>query len=463
MATDFGGLFQTPEQYQQALQQQAYDRAIAMEQAPWGTAQRVAANVAGYNVGGAIGRALGGEDPQLKLISQRNQIASQINMTDPASISQGVQMASQLGDVQLATALADRLKTLQESMTKQFQERASASKSLAEASQIGTTQQRLQDVTQQLMSQYNLSQAEAQAVASNPDLVKSYYTPKSAQGMKLLESGKYTPESVTKWQSGQGELEPIDKQTKTTSDFLAKAVELGFGANAKYGDYNQDQVAQVNKSLFDDQIKLAAAKAMSVRVGVDVKGEEAFAKGLGELDAKAVAAARDKRDNSLAALSSLKQLNLLNQNDLISGSFASGRVGATNLLASLGLASGKDVDKLATSENYQKVAGDVILSTLGGRLGAGFSNEDRKFIQSLVPQLENSALARKQLIEFMTKKNQDIVVETSRMEEYARKNKSLSGFVPTIPIVNLQGVSNKPVNQMTRQELLDEKARLTNK
>jgi hypothetical protein len=381
-------------------------------------------------------------------------------MNDPQSIMRGAQMASQMNDVQLATSLADRAKTLQESMTKQLQERASASKSLAEAGQIGTTQQRLQDVTQQLMSQYNLSQAEAQAVASNPDLVKSYYTPKSAQGMKLLESGKYTPESVTKWQSGQGELEPIDKQTKTTSDFLAKAVELGFGANAKYGDYNQDQVAQVNKSLFDDQIKLAAAKAMSVRVGVDVKGEEAFAKGLGELDAKAVAAARDKRDNSLAALGSLKQLNLLNQNDLISGSFASGRVGATNLLASLGLASGKDVDKLATSENYQKVAGDVILSTLGGRLGAGFSNEDRKFIQSLVPQLENSALARKQLIEFMTKKNQDIVVETSRMEDYARKNKSLSGFVPTIPIVNLQGVSNKPVNQMTRQELLDEQARL---
>jgi len=455
MATDIGGLFQTPEQYQQALQQQAYERAVQMEQAPWGTAQRVAASVAGNQIGGAIGRALGGEDPQLKLISQRNQIASQIDMNDPASIMQGAQKASQFGDIQLATSLADRAKTLQESMTKQLQERATASKSFAEASQIGSTQQRLQDITQQLMTQHNLSQAEASAVASNPELVKSYYTPKSAQGMKLLESGKYTPESVTKWQSGQGELEPIDKQTKTTSNFLAKAVELGFGANAKYGDYSQDQVAQINKSLFDDEIKLAAAKAMSVRVGVDVKGEEAFAKGLGELDAKAVAAARDKRDNSLAALGSLKQLNQLNQNDLISGSFASGRVGATNLLASLGLASGKDVEKLASSENYQKVAGDVILSTLGGRLGAGFSNEDRKFIQSLVPQLENSALARKQLIDFMTKKNQDIVNETMRMEDYARKNKSLNGYVPTIPVVGSISTTTKPLNQMTTQELLD--------
>jgi hypothetical protein len=199
---------------------------------------------------------------------------------------------------------------------------------------------------------------------------------------------------------------------------------------------------------------------MSVRVGVDLKGEEAFAKGLGELDAKAVSAARDKRDASIAALNSLKQLNTLNQNDLISGSFATGRVGATNLLASLGLASGKDIDKLASSENYQKVAGDVILSTLGGRLGAGFSNEDRKFIQSLVPQLENSALARKQLIEFMTKKNQDIVTETSRMEDYARKNKTLNGFVPTIPVVNLPSANGKPLSQMSTQELQDLRSKL---
>jgi len=260
--------------------------------------------------------------------------------------------------------------------------------------------------------------------------------------------------------NGGAKIKKFDKQSKTTSDFLAKAVELGFPANAKYGDYSQDQVAKINKSLFDDQIKLAAAKAMSVRVGVDLKGEEAFAKGLGELDAKAVSAARDKRDVSIAALNSLKQLNTLNQNDLISGSFATGRVGATNLLASLGLASGKDVDKLASSENYQKVAGDVILSTLGGRLGAGFSNEDRKFIQSLVPQLENSALARKQLIEFMTKKNQDIVTETSRMEDYARKNRTLNGFVPTIPVVNLPSANGKPLSQMSTQELQDLRSKL---
>jgi len=106
MATDIGGLFQTPEQYQQALQQQAYERALAMEQAPWGTAQRVAANVAGYNVGGAIGRALGGEDPQLKLISQRQQLASQLDPSNPDSYLKVAQLAAQSGDPQFAFAIS---------------------------------------------------------------------------------------------------------------------------------------------------------------------------------------------------------------------------------------------------------------------------------------------------------------------------------------------------------------------
>ena len=166
------------------------------------------------------------------------------------------------------------------------------------------------------------------------------------------------------------------------------------------------------------------------------------------------------KDSALAALGSLKKLNQLDQNALISGTFASGRVGATNLLDTLGLTSPKDKDVLAKSENYQKTAGDVILATLGGKLGSGFSNEDRKFILGLVPQLETNAQARKQLIEFMVKKNNDIVSETTRLEDYARDKKSLKGYVPKIPIFNAGGGVNKPVNQMTRQELLDEKARL---
>jgi hypothetical protein len=42
----------------------------------------------------------------------------------------------------------------------------------------------------------------------------------------------------------------------------------------------------------------------------------------------------------------------------------------------------------------------------------------------------------------MVKKNQTILNESTRLENYARDNKTLKGFVPTIPIVSLQPVTN---------------------
>jgi hypothetical protein len=191
--------------------------------------------------------------------------------------------------------------------------------------------------------------------------------------------------------------------------------------------------------------------------------ESEFSKDLGKADADRVKNAMTLRDNSISALTTLQGLSKLDEKGLISGSFATGRVGAANILATAGLISEKDAGVLANSQNYQKISGDLVLATLGGKLGSGFSNEDRKFILGLVPQLETNAQARKQLIEFMVKKNNDIVSETTRLEDYARDKKSLKGFSPKIPIFNVGGAVNKPVSQMTREELLNEKARLQSK
>ena len=168
---------------------------------------------------------------------------------------------------------------------------------------------------------------------------------------------------------------------------------------------------------------------------VSQKGETAFVEKLGALDAKDVSDARGLRDNSIAALSTLNDLAKLNEQGIITGTYASGRVGAANLLNTLGLASPKDQAALAASENYQKTSGDLILKTLGGRLGAGFSNEDRKFIAGLIPQLENSAQARRALIERMQLVNEKIIKETTRLEDYARANNGLKGFKPDIPLI----------------------------
>jgi hypothetical protein len=169
-------------------------------------------------------------------------------------------------------------------------------------------------------------------------------------------------------------------------------------------------------------------------VNVDTAGESEFVKQLGKNDANTVTDAMKTRSDAINSIKNLNTLSVLNDQELISGTYASGRVGAANLLQTLGLATEKDKSRLATSEQFQKVGRDLILQTLGGKLGAGFSNEDRKFIESLIPSLENSPAARRELINFMNKKFTNIVDEVNNLEDYARDKKGLGGYKYKTPL-----------------------------
>jgi hypothetical protein len=62
---------------------------------------------AGYQLGQGIGGALGGVDPQLKIIAQRQAIGSQIDFSNPESIMTGANLAAKSGDQALAMHLVD--------------------------------------------------------------------------------------------------------------------------------------------------------------------------------------------------------------------------------------------------------------------------------------------------------------------------------------------------------------------
>jgi hypothetical protein len=222
-----------------------------------------------------------------------------------------------------------------------------------------------------------------------------------------------------------------------------------------YGQVLKDAGLKEGTPEFQRQMQAFASaelegtrKGKGTVVDVNLAGRKEFTEKLAGIDAKQVENAMSTRTNALTTIRSLDQLAALDDQGLISGSFATGRVGASNLLNTLGLASPTDQQRLASSQNYQKVAGDVILGVLGGKLGAGFSNEDRKFIEGLVPQLETSAAARRQLITFMRRKNMDIADEATRLENYARDKETLKGFTPKFPMA-----SNAPATSMSAEDL----------
>lgn len=131
MATDIvGSLFGvTPEVLQQRQMEMA-DRQ-AMEYAQLSPLQRASYGLArgGYQLAGA----LGGQDPQLRMISNRNAIARQIDPTNLESMQMGIQALQQAGDSVGAMQLAQVLRQAESEAAQRFQRQAAGEASLAAA------------------------------------------------------------------------------------------------------------------------------------------------------------------------------------------------------------------------------------------------------------------------------------------------------------------------------------------
>jgi hypothetical protein len=148
------GLFATPEQYQQSQRQAQEAQAIQFANLDPRAKADYGFFRAGQQLGGAIGGALGGQDPQLKLISQRQQLASQLDQNDPSSFMRVSQLAAQSGDPQFAMAIADAGRQMQVGM-------ATARKTTAEAQKAELT------LTQETQLRDELSRLPANATEAD--------------------------------------------------------------------------------------------------------------------------------------------------------------------------------------------------------------------------------------------------------------------------------------------------------
>ena len=420
------------------------------------------------------------QDPQLRKITMRQQMitgaggAPRINMNDPESIRRAALIAQEQGDPEFAISLNDYARKAESEMAL-IQQRTKEGRAAATPKelQIAGARAELEDTVARLT-------ADQAANPNNPNIARALAIAKNTlAGLPIAtKTGEANKDIViaerravaqglqpdTKAYNEFIDAELLRLTTKETPGEKANIKEIGVatGSNAPvYLDVNKDTQFIYTKDANGKQVRqdyIGGVDRTTSKVSATASsaGQKSFNEKLGALDAKDVADARGLRDNSIAALNTLNELARLNDQGLISGSYATGRVGASNLLNTLGLISPKDQATLASSENYQKKAGDLILATLGGRLGAGFSNEDRKFIQGLIPSLENSALARRQLIDFMQKKNQFIIDAATELEDYARANDGLKGYKPKIPLISPPKTG---VQALTTEEIKAEIAR----
>ena len=140
MATDIAGLFGlTPQMYEQGIRQSAMNEGAAF--ARMAPEDRAIAGI--YSAGAGLGRTAGGmlgvEDPQMKLISARQQIMSQTDQSDPQSLANAAKQLNAMGDTQGAMALMDFARKAQSEMALVGQRRAAETASLAQAAKTNLT------------------------------------------------------------------------------------------------------------------------------------------------------------------------------------------------------------------------------------------------------------------------------------------------------------------------------------
>ena len=109
MASDILGLFASPQQYEQQRQAAMEAQALRMAQLSPVEQGRFGIAYGAQQLGRAIGGALGGVDPQLQKITQRQQLLGMIDPSNPDSYAQAIQAALQTGDQEAAFLLRNEM------------------------------------------------------------------------------------------------------------------------------------------------------------------------------------------------------------------------------------------------------------------------------------------------------------------------------------------------------------------
>jgi hypothetical protein len=132
---------------------------------------------AGNRLAGVAGGLLGAQDPEMMRIQQRQQMLQGLDLNSPESLKQGIQTATQNKDYQLANELANKLQTASKAILDTRVQESVIAKNMQ--------QKQIADPTQ-----------------------------------KLLEAGKYTPESVSRFSTSgnMADLQFADK-IETKSEF----------------------------------------------------------------------------------------------------------------------------------------------------------------------------------------------------------------------------------------------------
>ena len=411
MATDIvGSLFGvSPEMYQEERNRQGMSDAIAMARLdPMQYANAAIQAGAGRAAGGFAG-LMGVEDPQMRLISQRNALAKQFDVSTPEGLAQYASALQQVGDTQGAVEVANI--------------------SRKAASEVALEKQRLR---------------ERQGV----DPIQ-----------QLIRAGKHTPQSIDLYSKSGNikDLELIEKPNKAVV-VGNSLVDAGTGF-VLYEGPNVQKYSEFAKTLIDAGLSPGTEPFQKRMLEYATKKVEGAGKGTGNVtigginvDTGAASKAAGKIvgenvanvENQFSLQTAYKDaLSLLNKG-IYSGAFGPEQTAATKY--SLGLIGNQK--KLENTEVFMANIGEIVIPRLV-QFGGNDSNEELKYLQNVVAgnqRLEPESMKR--ILTSAEKKVQNNIKRLNIQTQAAKGGTEL----PITPVTNAPAITpTKRYNMQTRQ------------
>jgi len=411
MATDIvGSLFGvSPEMYQEDRNRQGMRDAIAMASLdPMQYANAAIQAGAGRAAGGFAG-LMGAEDPQMRLISQRNALAQQFDVSTPEGLGQYASALQQVGDTQGALEAANI--------------------SRKAASEVALAQQRLRE--------------------------KQGVDPLQ----QLIRAGKHTPQSIDLYaKSGNiKDLELIEKPNKAVAvgNSLIDSV-TGF---VLYEGPDVQKYSEFAKTLIDAGLKPGTEPFQKRMLEYATKKVEGAGKGTGNVtigginvDTGAASKAAGKIvgenvanvENQFSLETAYKDaLSLLNKG-IYGGAFGPEQAAATKY--SLGLIGNQK--KLENTEVFMANIGEIVIPRLV-QFGGNDSNEELKYLQNVVAG--NQRLEPESMKRILTSAEKKVQNNIKRLDLQARAAKG-GTELPITPVINAPAITpTKRYNLQTRQ------------
>ena len=385
-----GGLFgMTPESYQAQQNQQALAQSAQLGQLDPFSSARTSLIYGGRQLAGA----LGGQDPQLQLISQRNAVMREINLNDPNSIMSGVQRLGQF-DPQGATILSNYAREAIAKNAESTQKFAQANKAMAETGEIG----------------------------SKRDLLNS-------RVQALIDAG--TPENLAKGIASNDKAFAdfvMARNISTPADYAIQARALGFEAKPFLKDYTPEQVQAMEKGVFAHKAGIAKAGSSSMIIPIDKMFDKAFT----AQDAEKQATSWNLAGEAFATIPSTRQ-KLADVRSLIDNSFtgtgANVKLGASKLARALNLP--VDINKASNTEITEALTTQFAITELKKNFGSNPAVKDFEYQLKVKPGILQEPETFKRLVSNLEKGLIAEEVAYKRGDLYKQNNKgSIYGFNP---------------------------------